>query len=56
MYVPHEWEWQVEKPHMFLVSLCDSKPFIPFTNTSSSSKQFVVTTDHFWEWSLIYCA
>jgi len=56
-YVPHEWEWWAEKPHMFLVLLYNSKPFIPSTNRSSSAKQFVVTTDqHFWECSLIHSA
>jgi len=41
---------------MFLVLLCNSKPTIPVTNTSSRSKQFILTDKHYWERSLIHSA
>jgi len=30
-YVPLEWEWQVEKPRMFLILFCSNKSSIPLT-------------------------
>jgi hypothetical protein len=51
-----EWEWEAEKPWKSLVSLCNSKPFNPFTNMSSSYQQFVLTDKHFLERSLIHSA
>jgi len=41
---------------MFLVLLYNSKPFIPFTNTSSNYQQFVLTDKHYSERSLIHSA
>jgi len=55
-YVALEWKWRTEKPSIFLVLLCYSKPFILFTNTSRHSKRFVLADKHYCERSLIHSA
>ena len=55
-HVPLQWEWQTENPRIFLVLLCNSMPFILFTNTSRRSKQLALSDKRYWEISLIHSA